>query len=190
MHLGYSESSWFAGPIPDATTDRLERDLPLQFEFGNNTGTVCVAPEFTRGAFKYFTINLPYKRDPASSGIVGGLWDLVDSAGQRVLGHESRPLSTYLGATRYSRAYVSIADLWVNCTAFPSQPNGRAYSGYFYSSSNLLNRIWYAGAWTLQLSTIDPKEGSALIDYNRIVDGNDSPPDRGTTTLQSPKVTP
>ncbi|KAK4163568.1 Six-hairpin glycosidase-like protein [Cladorrhinum sp. PSN259] len=73
------------------------------------------------------------------------------------------------------KPWITIKKVWTNCTAFPSQSNGRAYSGYFYSSSNLLNRIWYAGAWTLQLSTIDPKEGGALIDYNRAVDGNLSP---------------
>ncbi|KAK4220821.1 Six-hairpin glycosidase-like protein [Podospora fimiseda] len=73
------------------------------------------------------------------------------------------------------KQWVGIEEIWVNCTAFPSQKNGRAYSGYFYSSSELLNRIWYAGAWTLQLSTIDPKEGGALIDYNRAVNGNKSP---------------
>ncbi|TPX07143.1 uncharacterized protein E0L32_010944 [Thyridium curvatum] len=68
-------------------------------------------------------------------------------------------------------AQVAISDLWVNCSAFPSQPNGRAYTGYFHSSSPLLNRIWYAGAWTLQLSTIVPEEGSALVDFNRQILG-------------------
>lgn len=74
-----------------------------------------------------------------------------------------------------TKALVSISQLWINSTAFPSNPNPRAYTGYFYSSSRLLNRIWYAGAYTLQISTIDPKEGSALIDYNRLIDHNKSP---------------
>ena len=87
----------------------------------------------------------------------------------------SRLFSTEPDRDPYAKPWVSITDMWVNCTAFPSQSNGRAYSGFFYSSSNLLNRIWYAGAWTLQLSTIDPREGSAVFDYNRNVDGNKSP---------------
>jgi hypothetical protein len=29
----------------------------------------------------------------------------------------------------------------VNCTAFPSNPSGRAYTGYFDSSSSMLNRV-------------------------------------------------
>ncbi|KAH8891384.1 Six-hairpin glycosidase [Thozetella sp. PMI_491] len=176
VNLAYSESPWFAGPIPDATTDRQERDLPLALEIGDRTGTVCVDPEFNRGAFKYLTINLPYKKSSDDAVSAGDrIWNMVDTLGQKVLGHDSRPLSTYIGTMKYSRAYVSLSNVWVNCTAFPSQSNGRAYSGYFYSSSRLLNRIWYAGAWTLQLSTIDPKEGSALIDYNRFLDHNESP---------------
>ncbi|KAB5545597.1 Six-hairpin glycosidase-like protein, partial [Coniochaeta sp. 2T2.1] len=185
VNLAYSESSWFADTVPDATTDRLERDLPLAFKFGNGTGRTCVDPEFVRGGFKYLTISLPRQWPAAAeeSGRLSRLWNAIDylgAAGQKILGYSShdsrRPLSSYLSSTSSSnRAWVSLSDLWVNCTAFPSQTNGRAYSGYFYSSSNLLNRIWYAGAYTLQLSTIDPKEGSALIDLNRIVDGNNSP---------------
>ncbi|KAB5563061.1 Six-hairpin glycosidase-like protein [Coniochaeta sp. 2T2.1] len=185
VNLAYSESSWFADTVPDATTDRLERDLPLAFKFGNGTGRACVDPEFVRGGFKYLTISLPRQWPAAAEGQgrLSRLWDTVDylgAAGQKILGysgHDSRrPLSSYLSSTSGSnRAWVSLSDVWVNCTAFPSQTNGRAYSGYFYSSSNLLNRIWYAGAYTLQLSTIDPKEGSALIDLNRVVDGNTSP---------------
>ena len=70
---------------------------------------------------------------------------------------------------------VAISAIWVNCTSFPSNPNGRAYTGYFDSSSSLLNRVWYAGAWTLQLSTLDPREGGALISYNRNFDHNHAP---------------
>ncbi|KAK3378385.1 Six-hairpin glycosidase-like protein [Podospora didyma] len=163
LQLAYSESSWFAGPVPDATTDRQERDLPLDFEVSGE-GTVCVGKEFVRGAFKYLTISLPYRRKQEENEEKG--WK---GMGQKVLG-----MMTGTTSTR-DEGWVRIASVWVNCTAFPSQKNGRAYTGYFYSSNDLLNRIWYAGAWTLQLSTLDPKEGSALIDYNRLIDHNKSP---------------
>ena len=41
-------------------------------------------------------------------------------------------------------------------TAVPNQSDDslQDYSGYFYSDDDLLNRIWYAAAYTLQLSTI------------------------------------
>ena len=76
---------------------------------------------------------------------------------------------------KHRKRRASITKIWVNCTAFRSNPNPRAYTGYFESSSTMLNRIWYAGAYTLQLSTLNPAEGSALIDYNRPWDGNKSP---------------
>lgn len=57
----------------------------------------------------------------------------------------------------------------------PHFPNPQAYTGYFYSSDKLLNRIWYAGAYTLQLTTVAPEEGGSLLDFNRRVDHNNFP---------------
>lgn len=39
----------------------------------------------------------------------------------------------------------------------------RAYTGYFHCNDDLINRIWYAGAYTNQLCTIDPQYGNALV---------------------------
>lgn len=115
-----------------------------------------------------------------------GIWHTGMSAPKAVKERKIRSIRSgaqkYLGMTSSSHGLenktiprVAIDAVWVNCTAFPSNPNPRAYTGYFDSSSPLLNRIWYAGAYTLQLSTIDPREGSALIDYNRPIDHNNSP---------------
>ncbi|GKT49335.1 uncharacterized protein ColSpa_09516 [Colletotrichum spaethianum] len=178
IYLAYSESSLYAGPQPDTTTEKLERDLPLHFEFDDTTGTVCVGKEFLRGAFKYLTLSMPEYPVLSDDGII----DRPRPEGQAVLGHdddddddkEQAPLSSS-GRDPYKKPWVTLQNVWVNCTAFPSQANGRAYSGYFHSSNSMLNRIWYAGAYTLQLSTVDPREGSALIDYNRDWDHNESP---------------
>ncbi|KAL8701531.1 MAG: hypothetical protein Q9201_004860 [Fulgogasparrea decipioides] len=165
--LAYSESPKFAGRLPDATTDRQERDLPLYLPI-KTTGTTCVRPEFVRGAFKYLTIYIPehppkpedvWSEDEPSSPSED--FDRHLDTHQKHLGHRTRR--------------VSISSLYINCTAFPSNPNPRAYTGYFSSSSRLLNRIWYSGAYTLQLTTIDPAEGSSLVDYNRKVNHNHSP---------------
>jgi len=43
-------------------------------------------------------------------------------------------------------------------------PRPRDYLGRFYSSSGLLNRIWYAGAYTLDLDTARGRGGMVLID--------------------------
>lgn len=37
--------------------------------------------------------------------------------------------------------------------AAPQQASPAAYQGYFLSSDNELNKIWYAGAYTVQLDT-------------------------------------
>lgn len=173
--MSYSESPAFAGVIPDATTDRQARDLPLLFPI-TRTGISCVGTQYARGAFKYLTIHMP--KDPSSPE---GFWH--DGIAQRrrrgsgTLGHLQALSQKFLGRGKFGIAAprISLKHIWINCTAFPSNSNPRAYTGYFHSSSTVLNRIWYAGAYTLQLSTIDPNEGSALIDYNRNIDHNHSP---------------
>ncbi|KXH51899.1 hypothetical protein CSIM01_13676 [Colletotrichum simmondsii] len=173
IYLAYSESSLYAGPQPDTTTEKLDRDLPLHFEFDDRTGTVCVGKDFIRGGFKYLTLTMPEYPVLTDDRFV----EVPRPQGQAVLGEDAQqvPLEGAADRDPYKKPWVTLKGLWVNCTAFPSQSNGRAYSGYFHSSSDMLNRIWYAGAYTLQLSTIDPREGSAIIDYNRDWDHNESP---------------
>lgn len=160
--------------MPDATTDRQERDLPLYFPI-EREGITCVRPEFVRGAFKYLTVYIP-KHPPKSKDIWSettspSLSEARDSHSDSYQKH----LGLHDGSSHNKARRISISSLYINCTAFPSNPNPRAYTGYLSSSSPLLNRIWYSGAYTLQLTTIDPAEGSALIDYNRRIDGNCSP---------------
>ncbi|KAI4248987.1 MAG: hypothetical protein L6R42_009121, partial [Xanthoria sp. 1 TBL-2021] len=174
LALAYSESPKFAGHLPDATTDRQERDLPLYFPI-EREGITCVRPEFVRGAFKYLTIYIP-KHPPKSKDIWSettspSLSEALDSHSDSYQKH----LGLHDGSSHNKARRISISSLYINCTAFPSNLNPRAYTGYLSSSSSLLNRIWYSGAYTLQLTTIDPAEGSALIDYNRRIDGNLSP---------------
>ncbi|KAI4175847.1 MAG: hypothetical protein LQ343_001461 [Gyalolechia ehrenbergii] len=173
LALAYSESPTFAGRLSDATDSRA-RDLPLYLPI-EYTGTTCVKPEFVRGAFKYLTIYIP-EHHPRPEDIWSknefpnrpGALDSHPDTHQKHLGlHDDI-------SSRHKRR-ISISSLYVNCTAFPSNPNARAYTGYFSSSSTLLNRIWYSGAYTLQLTTIDPAEGSSLIDFNRQVNHNHSP---------------
>lgn len=175
LALAYSESPRFAGRLPDATTDRQERDLPLYLPI-EATGTTCVRPEFVRGAFKYLTVYIPdHPPKPEDIWSESGSpppsadTDFYPNRHQKHMGlHDETSQHDH-------KRRVSISSVYINCTAFPSNPNPRAYTGYFSSSSTLLNRIWYSGAYTLQLTTIDPTEGSSLIDYNRAVNHNHSP---------------
>lgn len=158
LALTYSESPTYATVDGDATNNQRPTDLPLYF--GLRNGTNCAGKDFIRGGYRFLSIRLP--QDPKEDR---GFWD---TSSRELVADASK---------RSVDAAVSLTDLWVNCTAFPSNPNPRAYTGYFSSSSSVLNRVWYAGAYTLQLSTIVPTEGGASIDYNAIVDGNKSPVD-------------
>lgn len=69
------------------------------------------------------------------------------------------------GGFRYLTIFLNSAG-WVDLdsvsdyfTAAPLMKSPADYPNYFYSSDQLLNRIWYAGAYTTQLDTINPTNG-------------------------------
>ncbi|KAJ5323179.1 hypothetical protein N7452_011468 [Penicillium brevicompactum] len=68
----------------------------------------------------------------------------------------------YLTVVSNTTATVQLRGLHVNYTAAPDQ-DLRAYTGYFHSDDELINKIWYAGAYTNQLCTINPKQGNSLV---------------------------
>ncbi|GJJ14884.1 hypothetical protein Clacol_009153 [Clathrus columnatus] len=82
----------------------------------------------------------------------------------------------YLTITLQTPGTVGITDVWLNFTAMPHFENMRAYTGYFHSDDELLNRIWYAGAYTNQLCTISPSEGDALVQGGIVPPGESAAP--------------
>ncbi len=54
---------------------------------------------------------------------------------------------------------VTIQNISLEISYAPTWSDLRAYGGYFYSSDDLLNRIWYAGAYTLQTTSIAATTG-------------------------------
>jgi alpha-L-rhamnosidase len=70
------------------------------------------------------------------------------------------------GAERYqeltldSPGSVTLSFARIRSTAYPAGPAN--YAGYFLSSSDQLNRLWYAGAYTLDLNMLPPKAPSAF----------------------------
>ena len=45
-------------------------------------------------------------------------------------------------------------------TPAPTLSDLRAYSGSFRSNDDLINRVWYPGAYTVQMDTIDPRQAN------------------------------
>ena len=56
-------------------------------------------------------------------------------------------------------ASVAIHNVTCELDFMPTWPNLRAYQGYFHSNDELLNRIWYAGAYTLQSNCVPTNTG-------------------------------
>lgn len=56
-------------------------------------------------------------------------------------------------------ASVHIEDLSLELAFKPTWSNLRAYQGYFHCSDELLNRIWYSGAYTLQTNEVPVNTG-------------------------------
>ncbi|MDT4911199.1 MAG: hypothetical protein QOC66_327 [Pseudonocardiales bacterium] len=48
---------------------------------------------------------------------------------------------------------VSLSDVSLDFQAAPKQADPAAYAGWFLSSDNELNKLWYAGAYTVQMNT-------------------------------------
>ncbi|KAH7374176.1 Six-hairpin glycosidase-like protein [Cadophora sp. MPI-SDFR-AT-0126] len=65
-----------------------------------------------------------------------------------------RYLTLSLGHTTSPNTRVKLQLSHVYFTAQPNNPRLNDYTGYFHSSDDLLNQIWYAGAYTIQLSTV------------------------------------
>ncbi|EOA87433.1 glycoside hydrolase family 78 protein [Exserohilum turcica Et28A] len=89
----------------------------------------------------------------------------------------------YMTLVHNGTGSVEVAEASVEYTAMPHWSGDalRNYTGYFHCDDELLNRIWYAGAYTNQLCTTSPDTGNALVellDLNNSVSGgpNDVPP--------------
>ena len=65
----------------------------------------------------------------------------------------------YLTVFLRSGGWAEINRVMLAFTAAPGVAHPNAYPNYFCSSDQQLNRIWYAGAYTVQLDTIDPSQG-------------------------------
>ncbi|ORY04960.1 bacterial alpha-L-rhamnosidase domain protein [Clohesyomyces aquaticus] len=77
------------------------------------------------------------------------------------------PNKSMRGGFRYMTAFlitsenstVDITDVSLELSFQPTWANIRAYQGYFHSNDELLNRIWYAGAYTLQTNAVPVNTG-------------------------------
>lgn len=94
----------------------------------------------------------------------GALYTNISGAGQHTY---TMPDESMRGGFRYMTAFLTTnSGAWVNMTDVqlelsfqPTWANLRAYQGYFRCDDELLNRIWYAGAYTLQTNAVPTNTG-------------------------------
>jgi hypothetical protein len=67
----------------------------------------------------------------------------------------------YLTVAMTTNGMVQLTGVSLQFTAAPALLDLRAYKGSFESSNDTLNRIWHAGAYTVQMDTIAPDQGAA-----------------------------
>ena len=82
-------------------------------------------------------------------------------------GTYTMPAARLRGGFRYltvflsSGGWIDLRGVSLQFTAAAGMANPSAYPNYFYSNDDLLNRIWYAGAYTVQMDTIASNQGRA-----------------------------
>ncbi|KAL3444047.1 Six-hairpin glycosidase-like protein [Aspergillus insuetus] len=99
------------------------------------------------------------------SGIDGAVFGELNATAS---GRYTMPREKLRGGFRYLTLFLdsnsgdtvlSLDKITLELSFQPTWSNLRAYQGYFDSSDELLNKIWYAGAWTLQSNSISGDSG-------------------------------
>lgn len=145
----------------------------ITLDFGKNIGgtvdfdvrSVSASDEYIGFTFTESSLWIsPYQSDSGSSGIFDSpLWFKIPAKGNYAAEKKhQRGGFRYLSIWHNSTGTVVIGDFSVNFTASPEMKDLRDYPGYFNSDSEKLNRVWYAGAYTNQMCSMDPAYGNAL----------------------------
>lgn len=127
----------------------------VQLKLAGVTGTPRVGLAFSEST-EYLTTASDYSQDP--TGLATETHYLTAQNGD-VTDPVIRGGFRYLMVFLADPGEAQLSDLRLNFTADPANPAPNRYKGAFLSSDETLNRLWYAGAYTVQLATIDPKTG-------------------------------
>ena len=102
----------------------------------------------------------------ADAGIDEALWFHITNSGSYAVDRKhERGGFRYLSVLHNSTGSTEVKEITVQYTPMPHWQDDhlRDYTGYFHCNDDLINRIWYAGAYTNQMCTIDPHHGDALV---------------------------
>ena len=131
----------------------------VQFTASNSGGPASVGLAFSESA-QYLTSASDFSED--SPGVATETHYLTIGSGtSQVTDPVIRGGFRYLMVFLDQPGTVDISQLRLDFTPEPTAANVRDYKGSFLSSSSELNKLWYAGAYTVQMDTIDPTTGRA-----------------------------
>jgi hypothetical protein len=139
------------------------------YDFGKEVGgTVSLAANATDGtprlglAFsettQFMTTASDFSQDPPGVATETHYFRLASGA-HAVDDPVIRGGFRYLMVFLDSPGTAQLSNLQLHFTADPTNEHLRDYRGAFLSSDDALNRLWYAGAYTVQMDSIDPTTG-------------------------------
>lgn len=160
--------------LPDGEFISEYRDGPttlsadgLVFDFGVEVGGIVTVEYAAKGNITLglaFTEAKDYigrmsDNSNGGTGADGALYASLPGDGDGVY---TMPDAKLRGGFRYltlfteseTNSTLRIKNITLDLSIQPTWPNLRAYQGYFHSDNALLNKIWYAGAYTLQTNSV------------------------------------
>lgn len=104
----------------------------------------------------------------ADAGIDAPLWWAVSASSSHTAAKQyQRGGFRYLNIYHNTTGNVTLSDLTIYYTAIPHYTEAQLaqgiQTGYFHCEDEQINRVWYAGAYTNEMCTIDPTAGNSLI---------------------------
>ena len=143
----------------------------IVLDFGKEVGGITslqfgAVSDSAQSVFLAFSESVLYT-GPQSDLSSGRPQDGSLSATAATNGTYSVPPEKLRGGFRYltigleTSGSVELTGVTIYFTPAPTLADLRAYRGSFRSNDDLLNRVWYAGAYTVQMDTIDPLQGKA-----------------------------
>lgn len=149
-------------------------DQGLVFDFGLEVGGI-VSVDYQLSGSSTATLGLAFteakdyvgRKSDNSNGGTGQDGALSYQINSTASGTYTMPDASLRGGFRYltlfldsdSSATVEISDISLEISFQPTWSNLRAYQGYFHSSDELLDKIWYSGAYTLQTNSVPSNTG-------------------------------
>ncbi len=166
IHGGVSSSDQM---LSGGTTTIQGMGSYIVLDFGKEVGGITslqfgAVSDSAQSVFLAFSESVLYT-GPQSDLSVGPGPDGSLSANVIANGTYSVPPEKLRGGFRYltvgleTSGSVELTGVTIYFTPAPTLSDLRAYRGSFRSNDDLLNRVWYAGAYTVQMDTIDPLQG-------------------------------